>query len=86
LRKQIIINSAPSEVRVALLENGVLAEVHIERSSEEAAAGNIYAGKVLRVLPGMQAAFVDLGLEKAAFLHASDVAGGEDPENSSDGQ
>ncbi len=84
MRKQIIINSAPSEVRVALLENGVLAEVHIERSSEEAAAGNIYAGKVLRVLPGMQAAFVDLGLEKAAFLHASDVAGGEDPENSSE--
>ena len=73
LRKQIIINSNPNEVRVALLENGKLAEVHIERASEEAAAGNIYKGKVLRVLPGMQAAFVDIGLEKAAFLHASDV-------------
>jgi len=73
LRKQIIVNSTPTEVRVALLENGVLAEVHIERSSDEAAAGNIYKGKVLRVLAGMQAAFVDLGLEKAAFLHASDV-------------
>ena len=73
MRKQIIINSSPSEVRVALLENGVLAEVHIQRTSEEAAAGNIYKGKVLRVLPGMQAAFVDLGLEKAAFLHASDI-------------
>lgn len=73
MRKQIVINSNPNEVRVALLENGVLAEVHIERASEEAAAGNIYKGKVLRVLPGMQAAFVDIGLEKAAFLHASDL-------------
>jgi len=73
LRKQIIINSAKSEVRVALLENGALAEVHIERSSNEASAGNIYLGKVLRVLPGMQAAFVDIGLEKAAFLHSSDI-------------
>jgi ribonuclease G len=73
LRKQIIINSTPNEVRVALLENGVLAEIHIERSTDAAAAGNIYKGKVLRVLPGMQAAFVDLGLDKAAFLHASDI-------------
>ncbi len=78
MRKQIIINSTPSEVRVALLENGVLAEIHIQRSTEEAAAGNIYKGKVLRVLPGMQAAFVDIGLEKAAFLHASDVVADED--------
>ena len=77
MRKQIIINSNPNEVRVALLENGILAEVHIERASEEAAAGNIYKGRVLRVLPGMQAAFVDIGLEKAAFLHASDVVTGE---------
>ncbi len=73
MRKQIIINSAKSEVRVALLENGALAEVHIERSGNEASAGNIYLGKVLRVLPGMQAAFVDIGLEKAAFLHSSDI-------------
>lgn len=73
MRKQIIVNSSPNLVRVALLENGVLAELHIERSSDEAVAGNIYKGKVLRVLPGMQAAFVDIGLEKAAFLHASDV-------------
>ena len=74
MRKQIIVNSTPNEVRVALLENGVLAEIHIKRSSEEATAGNIYKGKILRVLPGMQAAFVDLGLEKAGFLHASDVS------------
>ena len=73
MRKQIVVNYSPTAVRVALLENGVLAEIHIERSSDEAAAGNIYKGRVLRVLPGMQAAFVDIGLEKAAFLHGSDI-------------
>ncbi len=83
LRKQIIVNSSRNEVRVALLENGTLAEIHIERSSDEAAAGNIYKGKVLRVLPGMQAAFVDLGLDKAAFLHASDI--GDDTTVDDDG-
>lgn len=87
MRKQIIVNSTPTEVRVALLENGVLAEIHIQRSTEEAAAGSIYKGKVLRVLPGMQAAFVDLGLEKAAFLHASDVLGtGSKVEESDDSE
>ncbi len=84
MRKQIIVNSTPAEVRVGLLENGVLAEIHIERSSEEAAAGNIYKGKVLRVLPGMQAAFVDLGLEKAAFLHSSDVVTDDEPKVDND--
>ncbi len=84
MRKQIIVNSTPAEVRVALLENGVLAEIHIERSSEEAATGNIYKGRVLRVLPGMQAAFVDLGLEKAAFLHSSDVVTDEEPSTDSE--
>ncbi|MFQ5479376.1 MAG: ribonuclease E/G [Candidatus Binatia bacterium] len=81
MRKQIIVNVSMNEVRVALLENGILAEIHIKRSSEEAAAGNIYKGKVTRVLPGMQAAFVDLGLEKAAFLHTADVLtpGDNDP-------
>jgi len=75
LRKQIIVNSSQNLVRVALLENGVLAELHLERSTDEAVAGNIYKGRVLRVLPGMQAAFVDIGLDKAGFLHASDVLG-----------
>ncbi len=84
MRKQIIVNSTVSEVRVALLENGVLAEIHIERASDEAATGNIYKGKVLRVLPGMQAAFVDLGLEKAAFLHASDVIDESEADDPSD--
>jgi ribonuclease G len=69
---------------VALLENGVMAEVHIERSGDDAAAGNIYKGKFLRVLPGMQAAFVDLGIEKAAFLHAADVINASEKARSSD--
>ncbi|RMD83338.1 MAG: Rne/Rng family ribonuclease [Candidatus Dadabacteria bacterium] len=86
MRKQIIVNSTVSEVRVALLENGVLAEIHIERSSDEAAAGNVYKGKVLRVLPGMQAAFVDLGLEKAAFLHASDILTEEEAQGGNHGR
>ena len=75
MAKQILINVAPWESRVALLEDTTLVELHIERRREIGIAGNIYKGKVLRVLPGMQAAFVDVGLEKAAFLHASDVGG-----------
>jgi ribonuclease G len=71
--RQIIINVAPWEARVALLEDTTLADLHIERRGEVGIAGNIYKGKVLRVLPGMQAAFIEIGLPKAAFLHASDV-------------
>jgi ribonuclease G len=77
--KQILINVAPWETRVALLEDNTLVELNIERRGEGGIAGNIYKGKVLRVLPGMQAAFVDVGLEKAAFLHASDLVGPELP-------
>jgi ribonuclease G len=75
--KQILINVAPWEVRVALLERTTLVELHIERRGERGIAGNLYKGRVMRVLPGMQAAFVDVGLEKAAFLHVSDLGGGE---------
>jgi ribonuclease G len=71
---ELLINVTPSESRVALIENGILQEVHIERHSKRGLVGNIYRGKVKRVLPGMQAAFVDIGLDKAAFLHASDIA------------
>jgi ribonuclease G len=71
--KQILINVAPWETRVAVLEDATLADLWIEHRSEEGIAGNIYKGKVVRVLPGMQAAFVDIGLEKAAFLHVSDL-------------
>src|SRR4051794_26771229 len=74
----ILINSTPEEVRVALVENDALAEVHVERARDRGIAGNIYKGKVVRVLPGMQAAFVDLGLPKAGFLHASDFFPGVD--------
>ena len=73
MARQILINVAPWETRVALLEDTTLTELHIERRTERGIAGNIYKGKVVRVLPGMQAAFVDIGIEKAAFLHASDL-------------
>jgi ribonuclease G len=73
--KQLLINVAPWETRVALLEDTTLAELHIERGRGRGIAGNIYKGRVSRVLPGMQAAFVEIGLEKAAFLHVSDLPG-----------
>ncbi|HYQ72099.1 MAG TPA: Rne/Rng family ribonuclease, partial [Gammaproteobacteria bacterium] len=73
MSEEILINVTPRETRVALVENGVLQEVFIERAAKRGLVGNIYRGKVCRVLPGMQAAFVDVGLERAAFLHASDV-------------
>ena len=77
--QKIIINSTPYEARVALLENDALVEIHIERTQQRNIAGNIYLGRVTRVLPGMQAAFVDIGLEKAGFIHASDLFGGTLP-------
>jgi len=70
---EILINVTPRETRVAKVENGVLNEVFIERDSRLGIVGNIYKGKVSRVLPGMQAAFIDIGLERTAFLHASDI-------------
>ena len=70
---ELLINVTPTETRVATVENGMLQELHIERRSTLGIVGNIYLGKVSRVLPGMQAAFVDIGMEKAAFLHASDI-------------
>ncbi|MFC1609657.1 ribonuclease E/G [Myxococcota bacterium] len=69
----LIINSSPTEVRVAFLEAGVPVEVHIERRAERGVVGNIYRGRVVRVLPGMQAAFVDIGLERTAFLYVNDA-------------
>jgi ribonuclease G len=74
MSEEILINMPPMETRVALVENGVLQEVYIERSAAKGIVGNIYKGKVVRVLPGMQAAFVDIGLERASFIHASDIA------------
>ncbi len=73
MSEEILINVTPRETRVAVLENGVLQEIYVERASRLGLVSNIYKGKVVRVLPGMQAAFIDIGLERAAFLHASDI-------------
>ncbi|MCW9013339.1 MAG: ribonuclease G [Gammaproteobacteria bacterium] len=74
MSKEILINVTPQETRVAILENGVLQELYIERSRSRGLVGNIYKGRVCRVLPGMEAAFVEVGMERAAFLHVSDIA------------
>jgi ribonuclease G len=71
--QDILINWAPQETRVAIVENGAVQELHFERELERGRVGNIYTGKIARVLPGMQSAFVDIGLERAAFLHIADV-------------
>lgn len=73
MSEELLINVTPQEIRVALVDNGVLQEVQIERSSHRGLVGNIYKGVVRRVLPGMQAAFIDIGLERTAFLHAGDI-------------
>ena len=73
MSKEILINVTPQETRVAMLENGVLFELYIERSRNKGLVGNIYKGKVCRVLPGMEAAFVEVGMQRAAFLHVSDM-------------
>lgn len=74
MNEEILINITPMETRVAVIENGMLQEIYIERAAAKGIVGNIYKGKVVRVLPGMQAAFVDVGLERAAFIHVSDIA------------
>jgi len=73
MASELVINVTAQETRLALIENGTIAELYIERTREKGIVGNIYKGKVVRVLPGMQAAFVDIGLEKAAFLYVADV-------------
>jgi Rne/Rng family ribonuclease len=69
MNREILINITPMETRVALVDNGVPQEISIERNQRSGLVGNIYKGKVVRVLPGMQAAFVDIGVERAGFLH-----------------
>ncbi len=71
--EEILINFTPMETRVAVIENGMPQEIYVERSARRGIVGNIYQGKVVRVLPGMQAAFVEIGLERAAFIHVEDV-------------
>jgi ribonuclease G len=75
MANELIINVTPQETRVALLEDRALSELYIERTRDRGIVGNIYKGKVMKVLPGMQAAFVDVGLERSAFLYVSDVSG-----------
>src|SRR5437879_4366175 len=70
---EILINVTPQETRVAMLEQAVVQELHMERASARGLVGNIYLGKVARVLPGMQSAFIEIGLERAAFLHIADI-------------
>ncbi len=77
MSEEILINVTPREVRIALLSNGVLQEIHIERSLHQGLLGNIYKGRINRLMPGIQAAFVDIGLDRSAFLHISDVQGYE---------
>ena len=73
MSEEILVNVTPRETRVAVVENGMLQELHLERGWSRGVVGNIYKGRVQRVMPGMQAAFVDIGLERAAFLHANDI-------------
>ncbi|RCS58315.1 ribonuclease G [Parvibium lacunae] len=73
MTQQILINITPQETRVAIVERGAVQEIHVERSLTRGLVGNIYLGRVIRVLPGMQSAFIDIGLEKAAFLHVADI-------------
>ncbi|MBG6219171.1 MULTISPECIES: ribonuclease G [Janthinobacterium] len=83
MNEDILINITPQETRVALILQGAVQELHIERTLTRGLAGNVYSGKVVRVLPGMQSAFIDIGLERAAFLHVADIweARGHDGQN-----
>lgn len=74
MSEEILINVTPMETRVALIENGLLQEIFIERPHSKGHVGDIYLGKVVRVMPGMEAAFIDIGLERAAFIHSADIA------------
>ncbi|MCW5606253.1 MAG: Rne/Rng family ribonuclease, partial [Burkholderiales bacterium] len=75
MSEEVLINVTPQETRVAVIEHGVTQELHVERTSARGFVGNVYMGRVVRVLPGMQSAFVDVGGERAAFLHVADIWG-----------
>ncbi|MDA8962968.1 ribonuclease G [Pseudomonadales bacterium] len=84
MSEEILMNVTPMESRVALVENGILQEVVVERERSRGIVGNIYCGKVVRVLPGMQAAFVDIGLDKASFIHVGDLVARDDSDEEPD--
>ncbi|MFT3792549.1 MAG: ribonuclease G [Rudaea sp.] len=86
MSEEILINVTPRETRVGVVENGVLQEVHVERALRRGYVGNIYRGRVSRVMPGMQAAFVEVGLERAAFLHANDIVRAAQPAEVENGE
>ena len=73
MAEDILINFTPQETRVAVIYQGAVQELHIERTANRGLVGNIYLGRVVRVLPGMQSAFIDVGLERTAFLHVADI-------------
>ena len=73
MSEEISINSTPNETRVALVENGMLQEVLLERNRKSSIVGNIYIGRVEKIIPGLQSAFIDIGMERSAFMHVSDV-------------
>jgi len=77
MKKHLVINVNPLETRIAVLEDGRLAELMVEREENRSIVGNIYRGRVDAVLPGIQAAFIDIGTEKNGFLYVSDIAGAE---------
>lgn len=85
MSEEILINFTPIETRVAVIENGMPQEIYIERAERRGIVGNIYKGKVVRVLPGMQAAFVDIGLERAAFIHVDELQQPKDDADSGKG-
>jgi ribonuclease G len=84
--EEFLINFTPQETRVALMYQGVVQELHIERTNSRGIVGNIYLGKVVRVLPGMQSAFIDIGIERTAFLHVADIWEQKTNGNGHDGQ
>ena len=73
MNEEILINITPQETRVALIQQGAVQELQIERTRQRGIVGNIYLAKVVRVLPGMQSAFIDVGLERTAFMHVADI-------------
>ncbi|WP_332815777.1 ribonuclease G [Ramlibacter sp.] len=86
MQQDILINWSPQETRVAVVESGAVQELHVERTLERGLVGNVYLGKVARVLPGMQSAFIDIGLERAAFLHVADLHGSRPHEEHGNGR
>lgn len=73
MSEELLIHCSAQETRVAVMVNGILEDLHIERRAQRGLVGNVYKGKVMRVLPGMQSAFIDIGLERTAFLHVHDI-------------